>query len=144
MDLSHMYFYSETPEEAIAHYSGMLSKNLAVLMVNSTLNNLVTEASWESLKTGDGVTPIPFMGWYWRHVDFFTPGGVTIAEGDGIVAVCQNNKWGYPQRDLTPEEQHTLLTIVWDAYKTTQRASTSEEVQKTLKSAGSFIAGLQV
>jgi len=49
---------------------------------------------------------IPYIGWYWRHVDFTQ----TISLGDcgDFVGFMENNKWGYPEFTLTPEQDAAL------------------------------------
>ncbi len=46
---------------------------------------------------------VPYIGWYWRTVDFSTR--VTIADCKEFVGHCENNKWGYNERDLTDDER---------------------------------------
>lgn len=100
------------PEDAVAFFAAQDPAKLAVILVNDQLNDFIRRAETEG-----GEQPIDYQGWYWRSVDFFTPGGITVAEGDGRVAVCQSNKWDYSQRDLTPTEQATFRGLVWGAYR---------------------------
>lgn len=131
------------PEEAVAFFAAQDPAKLAVMMVNETLNSFIREA-----QPDDGERPIDFQGWFWRSVDFFTPGGTTVAKGDGRVAVCQNNKWGYLQRDLTDDEQATFRGLVWGAYRASGKGGNLADIwaarDAELEKANEFIHNLDM
>jgi hypothetical protein len=56
---------------------------------------------------------IPYIGWFWRNVDFCgcVPIGSMEAsdEGPGFIGFIGNNKWDYPERDLTDNERHQVI-----------------------------------
>jgi len=132
---------ADSPAEAVDFLSAQDPRKLAVMMVNHVLNNFISTRN-------DDEAGIPYQGWFWRSVDFFTPRGVTIADGDGRVAICQNNKWGYPERDLTEVEQAALLTHVWGAYLASRKGGMLSEIEaetsRLLFEAGQYIDSLTI
>lgn len=145
-DKSSIHSYAETPLEALTYFEAESSTDLAQLIVNDQLNDFISNYSASSFSEDRESTPIPFQGWFWRAVDFFSPRGITIAEGDGQVAVCQSNKWDYPQRDLTDTERGEFLALVWSAWQVSRAGGVLSEIQKNTRDelikAGEFIAGL--
>lgn len=141
-----------TPADELARLTAMPSSSLAAAILNDELNRFIANHSghvFEAL-AGEEVTesPIPFQGWYWRAVDFFNPRGITIAEGDGQVGVCENNKWDYPARYLTDDEQAHFLGLVWTAYAESRKGGSLADINKTthaaLVKAGEYIAAMHV
>lgn len=132
-----------SPADAVAFFAGQDPARLAVLLVNDQLNRFIGDS-----RRDEGDAPIDYQGWFWRSVDFFTPRGITIAEGDGRVAICQNNKWGYPERDLTEAEQTQFLTLVWAAYLESRKGGNLAEIyaatDAALGKANDFILSLDV
>lgn len=128
------------PIDAVNFFAAQDPARLATMIVNDQLNAFISSAD----KGEHG--PIDYQGWFWRPVDFFSPRGITIADGDGRVAICQNNKWGYPERDLTNEEQAHFLALVWEAYLLNSKGGLlSETIANTtaaLGRANEFILGL--
>jgi hypothetical protein len=134
------------PHDEMKSLSGHSSEQLAELIVNETLNNFIGNLTPSSFSDDRGKAPIPYQGWYWRAVNFFAPRGITIAMGDGQIAVCQSNKWGYPERYLTDDEQAEFLRLVWDAYREGRAGGVVSEIHEArdmaLAKAGYFIASL--
>lgn len=98
---------------------------------------------------------IPYIGWYWRYVDFEaesysfgiipidTP-SATICGGDGVekpigpfsqsplVGFMENNKWGHPYaRQLSPEE--------WAEVKRLLEVAVSSPTRETTRAAWDYI-----
>lgn len=55
---------------------------------------------------------IPYIGWFWRDVDFTSGRGADIADCGDFIGICQNNKWGYDQRSLTDDEMGVLIDML--------------------------------
>lgn len=59
---------------------------------------------------------IPYIGWFRRTIDF--TGYVPIGrvphgnEGPGFIGFIGNNKWDYPERDLTDEERMRVISYL--------------------------------
>ena len=142
-DRSGFHVHGETADEALRNLRRARKDDITVAVVNTVLNDLIRQRDRDRT---DG--PMLYMGWYWRNVDFFSPGGFTIAKGDGQTAACMNNKWGYPQRDLTDDEQKVVRDLVWDAYLTSHRGGNLAEIDAAtddkLAEAQAFIDGLDV
>ena len=137
-----------TPADEVARLAEQDSDTLARLIVNDTLNKFIADLSPSSFSDNRAEAPIPYQGWFWRSVDFFAPRGITIAEGDGQIAVCQNNKWDYPQRYLTDVERDEFLRLVWEAYRAGNAGGIVSEIyearDKAIAKAGEFIAALKI
>ena len=127
----------KTSEEFLAAHQKLPAETLALLVVNTHLNDFVRGHS-------DGL----YFGWWWRNVDWFTPGGITIARSGRKVAVCQNNKWGYPQRPLTSDEQARFRNLVWKAHLASMRGGSLKDiedaVERRISKARAFLQSLEV
>jgi hypothetical protein len=57
---------------------------------------------------------LPYVGWYWRSIDF---AGANIPVGNcgDFIGFMANNKWDYPERDLDPEEAAHVIDLLWRA-----------------------------
>ena len=56
----------------------------------------------------EGGKSIPYIGWYWRDVDFES-GNVPIGDCGTFIGFMENNKYDYPERLLTPAEFEVIL-----------------------------------
>lgn len=45
---------------------------------------------------------VPYIGWYWRTVDFDAP--ITLGDCSTFVGFMENNKWGYDEWTCSPEQ----------------------------------------
>lgn len=75
------------------------------------VNNFCAEvADDESYPTIFGGKSIPYIGWFWRDVDFTNPFcmGVIPKGRDHnerpLVGFMENNKWDYPYADISNEQ----------------------------------------
>lgn len=138
----------ETPEQALEAFAERPSTELATLIVNHKLNELISDYTDSFLDRKTDDAHIPFHGWFWRAVDFFSPNGVTIARDGDAVAVTMNNKWGFPERYLTAEEQAEFRRLVWKAHRIAVGGGALTEITQgtkdALEEAGAFIEGLTI
>ncbi len=51
---------------------------------------------------------IPYLGSFWRDVDFVKK-QISIAHGDRFTGVCESNSWGYSSRLMTESEVDTFI-----------------------------------
>ena len=143
-------FSGKTPDEMLENLIATDHKTLAMQVLNDRLNDLVREHNHRAMsdKEGDGEPTFQFMGWFWRNVNWLEPGDFAIAASGDEVRVCQNNKWGYPQRELTSAELATVRGHVWDALTADGKggvlAEIYDEVDRHLEAASTFIANLDV
>ena len=57
---------------------------------------------------------LPYIGWYWRAIDFARK-DIPVGDCGDFIGFMANNKWGYPARDLTPEECDHVIGLLWRA-----------------------------
>lgn len=72
---------------------------------------------------------LPYIGWYWRPLDF-AAGHVTIADCGDFIGVCENNKWGHQQRHMTPEEVEKFIDFLWRADRSSDGGGQLSELDK--------------
>ena len=85
---------------------------------------------------------VPFIGWFWRSCDFV---GKNISIGDchEFIGVMENNKWGYSERRMTPEEvdifidylerglyKEDIMNKMWDWFQTLKISDDNNYEQK--------------
>ncbi len=66
---------------------------------------------------------IPYIGWFWREVDFTSPISLGIlppqdsqfAKTDGWVGFMENNKWGYDEFTCTLPQSQRLEELLIEA-----------------------------
>lgn len=76
---------------------------------------------------------IPYMGWFWRSVNFFDL-QIPIGKTGDFVGFMENNKWGHAERDLTEDEARHLIELLDKAISASrQGGQLSETYKKTAK-----------
>lgn len=55
---------------------------------------------------------LPYIGWYWRHVDFDQP--IKLGDCGSFIGFIESNKWGYPQWHVTAEQAEEIRRQVRD------------------------------
>lgn len=136
-DSLHYAFNAALPKviESLDEWAAQDPHSFVVAAVNDEINRFVAEYVGGGL-AATAPALIPYHGWYWRSVDFIG-GRITVAHGEGITGICENNKWGHPQRQLTEIEAAEFLRLIWKAYR-------SGKVDKLrtarLRRAGEFIS----
>lgn len=92
-------------------------------LINRDLNGLV--GRYADFENDDGDVEadpyghgkrVPYIGWFWREVDFAN-GVYVIGACSEYIGFMENNKWGYPQRRLIPSEAAQVTEIVCAAYE---------------------------
>jgi hypothetical protein len=95
-------------------------------MNNKKLNKSIRELCDEEQYQVRGLETtgkcIPYIGWYWREVDFAQPfylGYVLMGADafwgikcDGFAGFMENNKWGYPERKVTSKQQKEIRKLL--------------------------------
>lgn len=112
--------------DSFADYAAMLAGSdhteLAAVAANTLLNAWCSDVadysqreadSRETDRRGHGKR-LPYVGWYWRSVDFARK-RVTVADCSDFIGFCENNKWGYPERSLNNEEADQVIAFLWRA-----------------------------
>lgn len=92
-------------------------------LVNDLYNRAVADlADYESGETdphGHGKR-IPYIGWFWRDCDFVHR-CIAIGDSGAFTGVMESNKWGYPERAMTPEEAETFIGYLERAFAARNR-----------------------
>lgn len=149
MTRTSVHFSGKTPDEMLANLIATDHKTLAMQVLNDHLNDFVRSHNDRAMSDEENGEPtFRFMGWFWRDVNWLEPGDFAIAASGDAVRVCQSNKWGYRQRELTGDELATVRGHVWDALmadgKGGNLADIYDEVDRHLEAASTFIANLDV
>lgn len=73
---------------------------------------------------------IPYLGWFWRSVDFFN---LRIPIGKaGFIGFMENNKWDAPERDLTEDEALTVIGFLDKAMEADDQGGQLSEIYKNV------------
>ena len=73
---------------------------------------------------------VPYVGWYWRHIEFSTPKAIPIGDCGSFVGFMANNKWDYPERRMTEEEARGAVAIIDAAIEESEKGGESSEIRK--------------
>lgn len=84
-------------------------------IINKELNELVSRyADYNDDDSGAEGKRVPYIGWFWRSVDFANE-DYRIGDCGEFIGFMENNKWGYPGRSLTPKESALVTAIICEA-----------------------------
>lgn len=72
---------------------------------------------------------LPYIGWYWRHLEF-SSGLLPIGDCGDFIGFMANNKWDYPERDLTPEEFDKVMEIIDEAMRLSKQGGCLADIIK--------------
>lgn len=70
---------------------------------------------------------IPYMGWFYRHLNF-SEGCLPLGFSGGYVAFMATNKWDNDERDTTPEEFEQIMAYIDAAMKANERGGALSEI----------------
>ena len=76
---------------------------------------------------------IPYMGWYWRGVDFNNL-NITIGTDGSFVGFMENNKWDYRQRNLTDTEALNVIGYLDEAISLSRKGGMLSEIHANTNS----------
>jgi hypothetical protein len=103
-------------------------------MTSRELNDAIEDALGREDLSIQGGKCIPFIGWFWRYVDFdapsysfgIMPSGVECGEPfEGFIGFMQKNKWDYGYtRETTPEEWAEIKRLLEVAVTNPTRETT--------------------
>lgn len=116
MDTNLYWNLRGTYAERKAKLEQMSPEYLRAAILDAEYNDFLSARSDASEGDGDYAEipnhkRIPYMGWFWRHLDFHT-GRLPIGFGDGYIGFMANNKWDYHERNTTPEEFNTIMGFI--------------------------------
>lgn len=104
-----------------AHLREADHDRLAAVAANTLLNDWCGDVAdySENDKRGSGKR-LPYIGWYWRSVDFAAK-SIPVGDCGEFIGFMENNKWGYSERDLTPDEADHAIALLWKAREESNR-----------------------
>lgn len=70
---------------------------------------------------------LPYIGWYWRHIEF-SGDQIPIGDCDEFIGFMANNKWDYPERYLTQEEKDHVMSIIDEAMRLSSQGGLGSEI----------------
>ena len=73
---------------------------------------------------------IPYIGWYWRDVDFSSREQITIGDCGEFIGFMENNKWGYNERYLSENEFNNIINIIDKAISENRKGGQLSESSK--------------
>lgn len=113
-------------------YEDRTVEDLIDELVNNTLNSFIVDndkfEADEHDPYGHGKR-VPYIGWFWRNVDFANE-YYTIGDCGDFIGFMENNKWGYTQRRLTPEESKKVTKVVMAAYTASREGGILADIIK--------------
>lgn len=74
---------------------------------------------------------IPYMGWFWRSVNFYDR-RITIGFRGGYVGFMGNNKWDHDERDLSAPEVDKLMGFLDAAMQESRKGGDLAEIVKNV------------
>lgn len=74
---------------------------------------------------------VPYIGWYWRDIPVYGDWGITVGGGE-FVGFMMNNKWDYPERDLSPDEKEQVVSILDAAIAASQRGGLLTDIEQSV------------
>ncbi len=87
-------------------------------LINNLYNHQVAEwADYDDNQKGKHGygKRIPYIGWFWRHTDFANK-RISIGNCGDFIGVMENNKWDYPEREMTEQEADTFIDYLEQAF----------------------------
>lgn len=72
---------------------------------------------------------LPYIGWFWRHLEF-SSGALPIGHCGEFIGFMANNKWDYPERSTTPEEFAAIMEVVDEAMRLNSEGGDLREIWK--------------
>ncbi len=124
-----------TLSSRLAFYGGWDKDALVAKIVNDEYNDFIVSYSSYDKDEGDPHghgKRVPYIGWYWRSVDFVN-GSIPIGDCGEFVGFMENNKWDYPERDLTKEEVAKVIEMLDRAMEENSKGGWADQVDSSTK-----------
>jgi hypothetical protein len=125
MDSVYWFLHGKNFNEAIEKLKNTKNEDLISLVINERYNDFLSKYC----NYKDNEKPfnkeisngkrVPYMGWFWRPLDFYSkqiPIGFSD-DGDNYVAFMAKNKWYYDERNLTESEFNQVMEIIDEAMR---------------------------
>lgn len=130
MDTNLFWALSGTYDERKTELESWSAERLRASILDSEYNGFMSGRS--DYKDGDkeerpGGKRLPYIGWYWRHLTF-SSGTLPIGDCGSFIGFMANNKWDYPERDMTPAEFAATMAIIDEAMRLNQQGGDLREI----------------
>jgi hypothetical protein len=103
-------------------------------LVNEAFNAFVSAYSdfnkEEEIKYGRDKR-VPYIGWFWRTTDFVNK-RISIGNCGSFIGVMENNKWDYPERDMTKQEADTFIAYIDRAHDESRNGGDLAAIQNNV------------
>jgi hypothetical protein len=101
-----------TYTEIKAQLARVPKKQLEAMVLDQEYNDCL--GAWADDDDSPRGKRIPYLGWYWRNVEF-SRGSFTLGDSGDVVGFMEKNKWGYPERTTTKEEFARAIALIDEA-----------------------------
>lgn len=120
-------------EEIIKTLEATPKWKLDKLIIDEYYNNFLK--SYADYEEGDANYSetgkrIPYIGWFWRDVEFSKPMEIPIGDCEGFIGFMVKNKWDYPERYLTLEESTKVIQIIDEAIVLSKQGGMLDKIMK--------------
>jgi hypothetical protein len=86
---------------------------------------------------------LPYIGWFWRHLNF-SEKELPIGNCGSFIGFIPNNKWDYPQRSTTREEFQKIMDIIDRAIAQEQKAGVASDLEAILDELWDYLQTLSI
>ncbi len=126
----------EEAKNKLGEYS---KEGLISLLINQRYNDFVSQYSdyKDEEKPQDptaangraGGKRVPYIGWFWRSVDFANK-EISLGDCGEFIGIMENNKWGYPERLATEEEASKIISIIEASMRQDEKGGELSELRR--------------
>lgn len=133
MDTNLYWFLRGTYKERKERLEQASPEFLRAAVLDSEYNDFLSSRA--DFKDGDtdphgSGKRIPYIGWFWRHIEFHDLTGIPIGDCGEFIGFMANNKWDYSERCLTLEEGEKVMEIIDEAMRLSQQGGNLDEIVK--------------
>lgn len=118
-------------QDAVKGLERYSKEELIQLAINTRLNSFIKNYGSDADEGEKNLRcqgkRVPYIGWFWRAVDFANK-RIPIGDCGEFVGFMENNKWGYPERELTEPEADAVISIVWQAMQESDKGGELKEI----------------
>lgn len=144
IDVRTDYWLPKSFDETVDRLSKVDREQLIALIINNRYNDFIRERSSyrEEEKPVDPTIAngfsngkrVPYIGWFWRATDFYNK-NIPIGDCGSYIGVMENNKWDYPERQLTEEECDKVIAILDEALVADSQGGSLDKIIDNTKTA---------
>lgn len=110
--------------------------------INKIYNDFLAKHSDTEADFGMGGKSVPYIGWFWREINFHSK-YIPIGNCGEFIGFMANNKWGHPERDLLIYEVDKVIELIDEAMHL-EKDGSEEDVQEALKNLWEYMQTLTI